>query len=225
MDEQELIQNPEMLLTLFQQSVERLIEQRPDTSAQEAQLHAVAKAIEQLEKQGVPVPDSLRQTKMTLVAEIGQHAQFNRQIMALGEGLAEVLEMIESVTGKPRSEGKFQKDSTPRQRRPRNNNQPVTPMPVLRENIIQALRELGGSARRSEVLDRIEGMLEGRLTPRDLETRDGPGRVVVWRNNVCWERQAMVDEGILRNDSKYGYWELNPNHAPELEKAQTYTSI
>ena len=52
-------------------AVERLIEQRPDTAAQEAQLQAVARVIEQLEKQGVAVPDSLRETKMSLVAEIG----------------------------------------------------------------------------------------------------------------------------------------------------------
>lgn len=114
MDEQELIQNPETLLALMRQAVEHLIEQRPDTAAQEAQLRAVAKAIEQLEKQQVPVPDSLRQMKMTLVGDIGQHAQFNRQLMVLGEGLTEVLEMIESATVKPRLEGKSQKDSTPR---------------------------------------------------------------------------------------------------------------
>ena len=124
MDEQELIQNPEALLALVQQAVQHLIEQRPDTAEQEAQLRAVAKAIEQLEKQRVPVPDSLRQTKMELVAEIGQQDQFDQQLRMLGDGLAEVLEMIESATGKLRSEGKSQKESTPRQHRPRNSDQP-----------------------------------------------------------------------------------------------------
>jgi hypothetical protein len=224
MDEQELIQNPEALLALMRQAVEHLIEQRPDTAAQEAQLRAVAKAIEQLEKQQVPVPDSLRQMKMTLVAEIGQHAQFNRQLMVLGEGLAEVLEAIESATVKPRLEGKSQKESTPRQRRSRNSSEPVTPMSVLREYILQALKEFGGSARRSHVLNRIEEMLEGQLTPRDLETRDN-GREIIWKNNACWERQAMVDEGILRNDSKFGYWELNPDHASDVQQTPAYKSI
>lgn len=51
MDEQQLIQNPEALLALNQRAVQYLIEQRPDTAEQEAQLRAVAKAIEQLEKQ------------------------------------------------------------------------------------------------------------------------------------------------------------------------------
>lgn len=208
MKQQELIENPETLLALIHESVQHLIEQRPDTAEQEAQLRAVAKAIEQLEKQQVPVPDSLRQTKMELVAKIGQQDQFDQQLRMLGDGLAEVLERIEDVTGKPRSEGKPQKESTPRQYHPRSGNQATTPMSVLRGLIIEALKEFGGSARRSDVLDRIGEMLEGQLTPRDLEIRGDRSGDIVWRNNVCWERSAMVKEGILRDDSKYGYWEL-----------------
>ena len=131
---------------------------------------------------------------------------------------------IESATVKPRLEGKSQKDSTPRQRRSRNSDQVVTSQSVLREYIVQALKEFGGSARRSNVLDRIEEMLEGQLTPRDFETRSD-GRVIIWRNNACWERQAMVDEGILRNDSKFGYWELNPDHASDVQQTPAYKSI
>jgi hypothetical protein len=165
--------------------------------------------------------------RVALVAEIGQHAQFNRQLMVLGEGLTEVLETIESTIDKPRSEGKSHKESTPRQRRSRSSSQPVTPMSALRECIIQALTEFGGSARRSNVLDRMEEMLEGQLTPRDLQTRqDGIRSIVVWKNNACWQRQAMVDEGILRNDSKFGYWELNPDYdASDNKKPEAYQSI
>ena len=108
MNEQQLIQNPEALLVLVQQAVQHLIEQRPDTAEQEAQLRAVAKAIEQLEKQRVPVPDGLRQTKVDLVAEIGQQDRFEQQLRMLGEGLAEVLEIIESATGNAHSEEKSQ---------------------------------------------------------------------------------------------------------------------
>ncbi len=207
MDEQELIQNPETLLALVQQAVQHLIEQRPDTSAQEAQLRAVANAIEQLEKQRVPVPDSLRQTKVNLVTEIGQQDRFDQQLSVLGDGLAEALEMIEEAIGKPRSQGKPQKESTPRPHRPRSGNQPVTPNSILREYIVQALTEFGGSARSADVLERMREMLKGRLTPRDIETRSD-GRAIVWENNARWERAAMVREGILRDDSKFGYWEL-----------------
>jgi hypothetical protein len=80
-------------------------------------------------------------------------------------------------------------------------------MPVLRESIIQALTELGGSAHCSKVLDRMEELLEDKLLPGDLETRGKNGEPV-WQNNARWERQRMVNEGILRSDSKFGYWEL-----------------
>ncbi len=210
MNEQELIDNPESLLALFQQSVQQLIEQRPDTNEQEAQLRAVAKAIEQLEKQKISIPDSLRQTKMTLVDQISQYVQFNQRLRELGDGLIEVLDMIEEATGKNSSEGKSQKETPPRQRRSKNSDQPVTSQSVLREYIVQALKELGGHARRSDVLEQMRGILKDRLTPRDIETR-GDGRVIVWENNAAWERNAMVEEGILRSDSKFGYWELAEN--------------
>lgn len=209
MDEQELIENPEALLMLMRQAVEHLIEQRPDTVAQEAQLRAVAKAIEQLEKQQIAVPDSLRQTKMTLVAEIGQQDQFNRQLMVLGEGLTEVLETIESTIDKPRSEGKSHKESTPRQRRSRSSDQLVTPKSILRKFILQALTELGGSARGFDVLERMEDILKDKLLPGDMERhKDGE---LIWRNNVRWERYFMVKDGILLKDSKRGHWELAEN--------------
>lgn len=211
MDEQELIQNPEALLALIQQAVQHLIEQRPDTAEQEAQLRAVAKAIEQLEKQQVPVPDSLRQTKMDLVTKIGQQAQFNRQLLVLGDGLTEVLEMIEGATGKPRSEGKPQKETQLRQRRPRGSGLPKTSMPAIRESIIQALTELGGSAHCSKVIDRMEKLLQGKLLPGDIEPCGSRNNELVWQNRSHWERQIMVNEGILRSDSERGYWELNPD--------------
>jgi restriction system protein len=127
----------------------------------------------------------------------------------LGEGLAGVLEVIEGSTGKPRSQGKPQKESTPRQRRPRGGEPSITPRSVLRSYIIQSLTEFGGSARGSEVIERMQEMLKDQLTPMDREI-DNNGQVV-WKHNAHWERQHLVNDGILRNDSKRGYWELNPD--------------
>jgi hypothetical protein len=205
MDEQELIQNPEMLLTLFQQSVERLIEQRPDTAAQEAQLQAVAKAIEQLEKQQVPVPDSLRQTKMSLVAEIGQHTQLNQQLVTLGEGLVEVLEIIESTTGNSHSQGKPHKESMLRQRR-RKSNGSKTPHAMLKDYVLTALTDLGGAAQCAEVLDRAEELFQDKLLPGDMDPHKGHG--VIWRYNAHWAYQKLIHDGVARRSIKRGYWEL-----------------
>ena len=205
MNEQELIDNPEALLALIQQAVQQLIEQRPDTTEQEAQLRAVAKAIEQLEKQQISVPDSLRQTKMTLVDQIGQYAQFNRRLRELGDGLTEVLDMIESTIGQPQ-EAKIKKNVTQHLHRQSVTGQPTTPRSTLRAYIIQALTEFGGIAHTSDVIERVKEMLENKLTPRDMQLRKN-GQIV-WQHNTHWERQAMVNEGILRNNSQHGYWEL-----------------
>lgn len=156
MDEQELIQNPEALLALVQQAVQHLIEQRPDTSEQEAQLRAVAKAIEQLEKQRVPVPDSLRQTKMDLIAQIGQQNSFEQQLRTLNTGLAEVQEMIDDALGQPAMEEKSGKSGNPRSRVSR---PPRTSHSVLKNHVLLALTELGGRAHCSEVLDRMQKLL------------------------------------------------------------------
>lgn len=224
MEEQELIENPAALLTLIQQAVQQLIEKRPDTAEQEAQLRAVAKAIEQLEKQKVPVPDSLRQMKMSLVDEISQQEQVDQQLKILGDGLVEVLDMIEEATGKPRQQEKVEKEKTPRQRRPKGSGT-MTSMSDLRKFIIQALTELGGSAHCSKVLDRMQELLDGKLLSGDLLQIQGKGDELVWRNRSRWERQAMVNEGILRNNSQHGYWELNLDRPSDPEEKQTYTSI
>ena len=147
-----------------------------------------------------------------------------QQLRTLGTGLTEVLDMIESATGKPTSDEKLQKETTQRQRRPRGSGLPKTSMPALRESIIQVLTELGGSAHCSKVLDRMQELLEGKLFPGDLETR-GKSDEPVWRNNTRWERQTMVNKGILRNDSKFGYWELNKDRASYVEETQAYKSI
>ena len=223
MDEQELIQNPEALLALVQQAVQHLIEQRPDTAEQEAQLRAVAKAIEQLEKQRVPVPDGLRQTKMALVDQIDQLVQFNRRLSALGNGLSEVLDMIEEATGKPRQEEKAEKESTSRQRRTIESHLPITPQTKLGEYLVQALTELGGSAHRSDVLDRMTVLLEGKLLPGDFGSRKSGE--LVWHNNTYWARQKLVNAGILSSNSQRGYWELNKDRASYVEETQAYKSI
>ena len=186
MDEQELIENPEALLTLMQQSVLHLLEQRPDTAEQEAQLRAVARAIEQLEKQRIPVPDSLRQTKMNLVDQIGQYAQANCRLRELGTGLTEVQHIIEKATGGEfPSDKKPRKESAPRQSRSRENGLLATPQAKFGEYLVKALVDLGGSAHCSDVLDRMTELLEGKLLPGDLMPRESlKNGQLVWQNNT-----------------------------------------
>jgi hypothetical protein len=208
MDEQELLQNPEALLALVQQAVQHLIEQRPDTVAQEAQLRAVAKAIEQLEKQQVPVPDSLRQTKMTLLAEMGQQDQVDQQLKAFGEGLADILEMIETSLGQISTDEKNDKAPITRKRRRRNNGL-RTPHTVLKEYVLAALVDLGGSAKSSEVLDRLEELFQEKLLLGDMEPHKSYKAICQY--NAHWAYQKLIHDGIANRSIRRGYWELAEN--------------
>jgi hypothetical protein len=65
---------------------------------------------------------------------------------------------------------------------------------------------MGGSGKTAEVLDRVEMMLGSNLTSADRATL-GQGEIR-WRNTAQWERNAMVDEGLLKKNSPRGVWEL-----------------
>ena len=87
---------------------------------------------------------------------------------------------------------------------------PKTDKGVLREQIIQALRKLGGSARVAEVIEEMGRQLEGKLLPGDLEWRESTNEYV-WQNNAKWARYRMTQDGTLRSDSSYGIWALTEN--------------
>jgi hypothetical protein len=76
----------------------------------------------------------------------------------------------------------------------------------FRPPILQALYESGGSGKTAEVLDRIGEILGSKLTNADrAELTHGEIR---WRNTAQWERNVMVEEGLLKKNSPHGVWEL-----------------
>ena len=75
----------------------------------------------------------------------------------------------------------------------------------FREPILEALSRLGGSGRMAQVLEEIGTHMELKK-PGDFEsTKSG---AVLWENRAQWERLAMVKEGLLKDDSPHGVWEL-----------------
>jgi hypothetical protein len=81
-----------------------------------------------------------------------------------------------------------------------------TPQEDFRKPILQALYEKGGSEKTAEVLDRVGKILGSKLTNADgAKLSHGEVR---WRNTAQWERNVMVDEGLLKKNSPRGVWEL-----------------
>lgn len=84
-----------------------------------------------------------------------------------------------------------------------------TPEDEFRKPILEALKELGGKGRMSEVLDIVEKKMKDRLTKYDYEPLPSNPKSIRWKNTAQWCRNTLVREGILKNDSPHGIWELN----------------
>jgi hypothetical protein len=173
----------------------------PDAQEKTEQLKEISRTVARLEGMKVAVPDELRNLKTDLVAELSIDEQVRDTLVALRDGLAEVLDAIQQRTGKAGTGDK------PRRKR---SNLPKTDKQVFGEYLIKALKAKGGRASIREVLDWMEEHLKDRFQPGDLEIR--PTGEVVWQNNTCWQRFKLVQEGILKPDSRRGIWELNDDH-------------
>ncbi len=83
-----------------------------------------------------------------------------------------------------------------------------TPNEAFHLPITQALVQLGGSGRVSEVLDLVEGMMKDQLNTYDYQTIPSDPYVIRWRNNAQWARLKLVQEGYLASNSPRGVWEI-----------------
>ena len=73
--------------------------------------------------------------------------------------------------------------------------------------MLEALVEMGGRGRLSDILPNLERKMKGRLTSVDYEMLKD-GRTVKWRNRAQWERARMVEDGCLKTGSPRGMWEI-----------------
>ena len=82
----------------------------------------------------------------------------------------------------------------------------LTPPKDFWRPVLEALVERGGRASRQEVHNAVEQKMKGQLKSGDFEVnRDG---TVKWTKQVDYQRLAMVHEGLLRNNSARGVWEI-----------------
>ena len=82
--------------------------------------------------------------------------------------------------------------------------------------ILEALEFLGGSAKVSEVLERVHQQMEGVL--RDVDNEPDDSGQLRWKNTARCARQSMVKEGLLRNDSSHGVWQISEEGKRFLSK-------
>jgi len=74
--------------------------------------------------------------------------------------------------------------------------------------ILQALKEMGGSGKVADVLDRVGGVMKSVLKDVDYDPLASDPSNPRWRNAAQWARNSLVHEGLLRGDSPRGVWQI-----------------
>jgi hypothetical protein len=91
-----------------------------------------------------------------------------------------------------------------------------TPEDAFRIPILETLVEMGGAGKTADVLDRVGEILKGELKDVDYEPLPSSG-MLRWRNTTQWARNAMVNEGLMKDDSPRGVWEIDEAGRAYLE--------
>ena len=84
-----------------------------------------------------------------------------------------------------------------------------TPEEAYYRPILQVLVELGGRAPTGQILDRVGQVMQGVLREVDYQPLAADPDLPRWRNAAQWARNSMVQEGLLKNDSPRGIWEIS----------------
>jgi len=82
----------------------------------------------------------------------------------------------------------------------------ITSQPEYTMPILESLIELGGSARMSDVLNRVHEKMKGKLKAKDYEKLSTGA--IRWKNFAQWQRNRMKIEGHLKKGSPFGIWEI-----------------
>lgn len=201
-DVERFVKDPSLLAELCRDVIDQLdaSSEQASIADQEAQLQAISKAVEQLVKSGVPVPDSLRAEKIRLTTTLAIQSDAKQALSQLAAEFEDIRKDLRTRLGLITVTIKSDSSS-------KRSKLPKTPQKVLRVHILEALKKLGGRARVPEVIEQMGLQLEGKLLPGDMTWRDATNEAA-WQNNAKWERFQMVQEGVLSRNSPRGVWEL-----------------
>jgi hypothetical protein len=90
--------------------------------------------------------------------------------------------------------------------------------------LIETLYELGGRASLTQVRPMMESKMASRLREPDhgaVVSREEPR----WWNDVCWVRNDLREDGLLRGNSPRGVWELSERGIAEVEKRLGHKAV
>lgn len=94
-----------------------------------------------------------------------------------------------------------------------------TPEAAYYQPILEALKQLGGSAPMNDVLDRVEKAMKGSLKSVDYQPLASDPATTRWRNGAQWARLTLVQQGFMKSDSPRGIWEISEKGSEFVSKA------
>jgi hypothetical protein len=168
-----------------------------DCVARSQQLAFISRAVQQLERREIPIPEHLSLAHAAL-----------RERVAIDQVIAEFFGTVATtMSGLIGAHAKFlhdqgQKPSRPYIRLPR------TPAKVLGATLVEALQDLGGTAGSRDVLNKVASKLAGKWLPGDL--RKVSNKNVYWRQTARLRAKILMKQGILRRGRHYSEWKLGP---------------
>jgi len=104
-----------------------------------------------------------------------------------------------------------------RRKQPRLSRGLRTPEEEFRRPILEALVELGGNAPMNEVLKAVEKKMKGKLNKHDYQPLSSSGGLLRWQNTAQWCRYKLVQEGLMKQGSPRGIWEISEDGRKWLE--------
>jgi hypothetical protein len=199
--------DPLKLIYFIDEAVKKnaLKKQSETQSDRVIQFHEISKTIDRLKEAGTEVPDELRRLKIELSHEAAEYekstAEYQNAILVLkeleirlGNSLTEVRAALARMTSTTNSKPKLRcyvKRTSPS---------------ILSKEIRKALREIGGSGKKSDVFQKMKINMQGKFKPQDLE-RDSQGNLN-WEKWAVAEKMKMTKAGVIKAGSGFGIWEL-----------------
>ncbi len=91
-----------------------------------------------------------------------------------------------------------------------------TPEKAFYQPILKILNELGGSAKASDVLERLEQTMKDIL--KEIDHEPLPSGEIRWRKTANFARDTMVKKGLLKSGSPWSIWEISDFGRMDLTK-------
>lgn len=141
------------------------------------------------------------------------------QVTTLRDKVVTLRKEWDAFSATPKNRSGKQVTPTKRRNLGRLESGKLTAQTAFYHPILRALQDSGGSAKTNEVLKKVELFMKGTLQDVDYEPLPSKPFMLRWEETAQWARHNMVKEGLLKQHSPWGVWEITEAGRAALPKA------